>query len=301
MKAKITGFLDHDKNLSIEEQIDLAEKHQLDTLCIRFNQHKDIFEVDEKQIKHISDLLKDHKMKVSIIDPEIKPYKMDNQNHHEEALDQFRYALKIANKVKATHIYLRLFKFNDIIDEYPNVEKRLEDYVNLANKAGKKIILYPTSDYKLNTYTYIFKKYKSNVLSILFDPVHIMTQDQSNTTNYRLLKKHIAAFACHDATKDGIPKLLGYGKADVVSLFKKLMRDNYKGFLLIDNQFYKEIFEETPKPKGLKALFQSKQNKQKESQRTEISKVIFPNEETKNATYDDILDNQIKLLNMLFK
>jgi len=300
MKAKITGFLDHDKNLTIEQQIELAEKHHLDTLCLRFNGKKNIFEVDDKEVKYLVDLFKDHKMKVSIVDPEIKPYKMDNQNQHDEALDQFKYALKIANKLKASHIYLRLFKFNNIIDEYPNVSKRLDDYVNLANKASKKIILYPTEDHKLNTYTYIFKKYKSSILSILFDPVNIMAQGQSTVTNYRLLKKYIFAFACHDATTQGLPKLLGYGKADVVSLFKKLMRDNYKGFLLIDNQFYKEIYEEQPKQKGFKALFSSK-NKKKASARTEVSKVIFPNEETKNATYDDILDNQIKLLQMLFK
>ncbi len=300
MKAKITGFLDHDKSLTLEQQIELAEKHNLDTLCIRFHQQKDIFEVDEKEVKRMSDLLKDHKMKVSIIDPEIKPYKMDNNHQHEEAIDQFKYALKIASKFKATHIYLRLFKFNDIIDEYPNVAKRLEDFVTQASKAGKKIILYPTDDYKMSTYTYIFKKFKSNILNVLFDPVHVMNQDQSTTTNYRLLKKHIAAFACHDQDRLGTPKLMGYGKADVVNLFKKLMRDNYKGFLLVDNMFYKEIFEEQPKPKGLKKLFGSKK-KHKENTRTEVSKIIFPNEETKNATYDDILDNQIKLLQMLFK
>ncbi len=300
MKARITGFLDHDKNLTLEQQIEIAEKHQLDSICIRFNQHKDIFDVEDKDVRIIYDLLKSHKLKVSIVDPEIKPYKMESNNQHEEAIDRFKHALKIATKLKATHVYLRLFKFNNIIDEYPNVEKRLEDYVNLANKANKKIILYPTDDHSMNTYTYIFKKFKTNVLTVLFDPVHIMNKGQSTTTNYRLLKKHIAAFACHDANRQGTPKLLGYGKADVIQLFKKLMRDNYKGFLLIDNQFYKEIFEEEPKPKGFRKFFKSK-NKQKDNINTEISKIIFPNEETKNATYDDILDNQIKVLQMLFQ
>ncbi|QWB95860.1 TIM barrel protein [Mycoplasmatota bacterium] len=300
MKAKITGFIDHDKNLSVEEQVELANRHKLDTICLRFVQQKNIFEVDDKLVKKMQVLFKDHKIKVSIIDPEIKPYRMDNNHQHEEALDHFKYALKIATKLKATHIYLRLFKFNSVIDEYPNVEKRLNDYIDLANRSNKKIIIYPTSDHKMNTYTYIFKKYKSNLLSIFFDPVHIMNQGQSATTTYRLLKKHISSFACHDANRENVPKLIGYGKADVVALFKKLMRDNYKGFLLIDNQFYKEIFEEEPEKKGLKKLF-NRRNKRKETTRTEVSKIIFPNEETKNATYDDILDNQIKLLHMLFK
>lgn len=300
MKAKITGFLDHDKHLTFEKQVELAEKHQLDTICLRFTKHKDIFEVDEKEIKSMIDYLKDHKMKVSIIDPEIEPYRMENQNKHDEAVDMFKYAIKLATKFKATHIYLRLFKFNNIIDEYPNVAKRLDDFVELANKANKKIIFVPTVDHKMNTYTYIFKKYKNSLLSVLYDPVFIMNTNQSPVTSYRLLKKNIAAFACHDANRQDVPKLLGYGKAEVVSLFKRLMRDNYKGFLLIDNRFYKEIFAEDEKPKGLFG-FLSKNNKQKETTRSEVSKIIFPNEETKHATYDDILENQIKLLNMLFK
>jgi len=300
MKAKITGFLDHDKHLTVEQQIQMAKRHQLDTVCLRFNQHDDIFEINDKQVKEMVDLYKNEKLKVSIIDPEIKPYRMDSKTKHEEAIDQFKYALKIASKFKANYIYLRLFKFNSIIDEFPNVEKRLNDYIDLANKMNKKIILVPTNDHKMNVYAYIFKKYKTNVMGVLFDPVHIMNQKQSATTTYRLLKKHIFAFACHDANRDEVPKLLGYGKADVIALFKKLMRDNYKGFLLIDNQFYKEIFEEEPKRKGLFKRF-NKKDKRKLSTQSEISKIIFPNEETKNATYDDILDNQIKLLKMLFK
>lgn len=300
MKAKITGFLDHDKSLSKEQQIELAKRHHLDTLCLRFTNKKDIFEVDDKMVRSLLDLFKTNRIKIGIIDPEIKPYKIDHKNHHEEALDQFKYTLKIASKFKATHIYLRLPLFNSVIDEYPIIEKKLNDYVDLANKANKKIIIVPSDDYKMNTYTYIFKKYKSNVLTILFDPVHVMSQKQSATTTYRLLKKHISAFACHDANHEGIPKLLGYGKADVIALFKKLMRDSYKGFLLVDNAFYKEIFEEEPERKGIFNFF-NKSKKRKQSTQEEISKIIFPNEETKNATYDDILDNQIKLLHMLFK
>ncbi len=301
MKATITGFFDHDTNLTLEERIQIAERHHLDYLCLRFNETKDIFDITEKDARIMFDTLKSHKIKVGIIDPMIKPYRMESNNQHSEALEQFEHAIKIANKLKATHIYLRLFKFNNIIDEYPNVIKRLEDYVNLANKFNKKIIIIPTGDHPLNEYTYLFKKYKTNILKVLFDPVYIINLAQSTTTNYRLLKKHIAAFSCHDANRQGTPKLLGYGKADVINLFKKLMRDNYKGFLLVDNEFYKEIFEEEEQVKGIKRFFKSKNTKQKENMNTEISKIIFPNEETKNATYDDILDNQIKVLEMLFK
>ncbi len=188
-----------------------------------------------------------------------------------------------------------------MIKEYDAIEKRLEPYIDLAMRNNKKIILFPVKDYKASVYAFILKKVKSNVLSFAFDPVFIMNNNESTTTAYRLLKNKIGIFMARDADHHGLPKLMGYGKTDITEIMKKLFRDNYAGFISVDNQFSETVFDDEPKKVGFfKSIF-SGEKKKKNDVLIELSKKIFPNEETKNVTYDDILANQIKILNLLFK
>jgi hypothetical protein len=169
-------------------------------------------------------------------------------------------------------------------------------FVDLSMRSNKKLILELSHDYKANTYAYLFKKFKSNHLGILFDPVYFMTHNESTTTAYRLLKGNIFAFVAHDADHQGNPELIGYGKTDAVAICKKLIRDRYDGFILMDNLFHPVTFDLTePKKKAFSVkYFLVKKRKRKII--NELSKKIFPNEETKNVTYDDILENQKKVI-----
>lgn len=301
MKANITGFFDHDGKLSFIEQLELAQKHNLDSISIRYYDHKPLLETSDKEIKTMYQVLKDHKMKATLLDTLIGDYDLNSDHQANEAFDEFKYLVKVSDILKISHLIIKLPKFNDVIEEFENIKIRLQPWVIYAAKHGKKLILRPSTSYKANTYAYLLKKFKVNHVFVLFDPVYFMSIHESTTTAYRVLKKKIYAFSCHDADHDLKPKLIGYGKTDIVSLFKKLIRDRFSGFLLMDNKFYQHIFEPTVKKESFfKKIFSNKKKQEKE-QIDELSRRIFPNEQTKNVTYDDILDNQIKVVNIVFK
>lgn len=301
MRQIITGFLDQDGKLEFVDQLELAKKHNIDQVSLRYFEQKPLIEINEKGIKEINALLKKHKMKISMIDTLIKSYDINADAKYKEALDQFKFMIKLADRLKVSYLILRLPKFNDVIKEYDVIKSRMHPMIDLAYKNGKKILLMPDQGYKANTYAYLLKKLRSSILLMLFDPIYFMDNHESTTTAYRVLKKKVFAFACHDQDHQGTPKLIGYGKTDIVSLFKKLIRDRFSGFLLVDNRFYEAVFEEPKEKEGFFKKIFSKTKKKKEAQKDELSRRIFPNEETKNVTYDDILDNQIKVLNVVFK
>jgi len=301
MKPNITGFFDYDGTASFQQQIAIAQKNHLEYICLRRYNNQPIIELSESDLKKIMIELKTAKLKIAIIDTGIQPYDIYNDKKHAESLDEFKYMIKIADKLKVSHLFFRLPLFNDVIEEYENIFKRIEPYVDIAMKNNKKIILLPVNGYKANTYAYLFKKIKSNVLSIAFDPVGIMMNNESTTTAYRLLRDSIGAFFAVDSDHQNVPKLLGYGKTDIITIFKKLLRDRYSGFLMIDNRFHQTIFNEEPKKVGFFKKIFANDKKKKENEMTDLSKKIFPNEETKNVTIDDILENQIKVLRIIFK
>ncbi len=301
MKATLTGFFDHDGKLTFKEQLELAKKHQIDAISIRYYDRKPVLEITDKEIKTIHQLLKDYKIKGVLLDTLIGDYDLNSDNKAKEAYDEFKYLVKVSNLLKINHLLIRLPKFTDVMEELENIKIRLQPWITYASKHNKKLILYPSQRYKANTYAYIFKKIKSTNLFMLFDPVYFMSNHESTTTAYRVLKKKIYIFSCHDADHDLNPKLIGYGKTDIVSLFKKLIRDHFSGFLLVDNKFHQHMFEPTVKKETFFSKVFSKKKKREKEQIDELSRRIFPNEETKNVTYDDILDNQIKVVNIVFK
>lgn len=301
MKANITGFFDHDGKLSFVEQIELAKKHNLDSISIRYFNHKPLLETSDKDIKTMYQLLKDHKIKGALLDTLIGDYDLNSDHQAKEAFDEFKYLVKVSDMLKISHLVIKLPKFNNVIEEFENIKIRLQPWIIHAAKHSKKIILRPSFGYKANTYAYVLKKLKASHVFVLFDPVYFMSIHESTTTAYRILKKKIYVFSCQDADQDLKPKLIGYGKTDIVSLFKKLIRDRFSGFLLMDNKFFTHIFEPTVKKETFfKKMFSNRKKREKE-QIDELSRRIFPNEQTKNVTYDDILDNQIKVVNIVFK
>ncbi len=301
MKPILTGFLDLNGTASFEEQLESANKHHLNTICLRTYNQSPLIELSESEIKKIILSLKETKIKIIGIDTGIKSFDINDDHKHSEALDEFKYMIKFSDRLKVQNLFFRLPIFNDVIEEYENIQKRLEPFIDAAMKGNKKIIFLPVNNYKANVYAYLLKKIKSNIISVFFDPVHLMTNNESTTTAYRLLKKRIGGFAAIDADHQNVPMLIGYGKTDVISIFKKLIRDRYDGLILIDNKFNEEVFAiETKKAGFFTKVFKTREKK-KESMLSDLSRKIFPNEETKNVTYDDILDNQIKVIKIIFK
>jgi len=252
-------------------------------------------------LKKIANDLKLNKMKIGILDSNIQSFQLSDTRKQTDALDEFKYMIKLADRLKISHVYFRLPKFNDVINEFDEIEKVLTPFFEYAYKNGKKIILLPVHDYKASTYAYIIKKLKTNHVTVLFDPTSIMNNGESTTTSYRSLRASIGAFMCVDSDANGQPKLIGHGKTNVLDIIRKLDRDRFDGFMIMDNKVYQTHFPETPVKEGFFKKIFGNTEKKKETARSALSKIIFPSEETKNVTYDDILDNQIKLIRSLMK
>ena len=301
MKPIITGYLDHEGTMGFEYSVQKALKFGIEYLALRTYNGKPLIELSDGELKKILLDAKGDRIKFSLLDANIKPYDPYDDKKHANSLDEFTYMLKVADRLKINHLFLKLPIINNIIEEYDSIEKRLGDYVDAATRAGKKIVLLPEKGYKANTYVYIFKKMKSKHMSIAFDPVLIMQNNESATTTYRLLRSYISVLYASDATQQGEPELMGFGKSDILKILKKLQRDNFSGFIMVDHHFNPEMFKNEPVKKGFfKQLF-SNDKKKKEKRLGELSRRIFPDEETKNVTEDDILENQIKLLQTVFK
>lgn len=301
MKAIITGFLDAEGHSTFEDQMLFAQRHGIDTICLRTYNGQPIIEISDGDLKKISNDLKLNKMKIGILDLNIQSFNVSDQRQLNDALDEFKYMVKIADRLKINHVFYRLPKFNNVMDDFQEIEKVLTPFFEYAYKYSKKIILLPVHSYKVSTYAYIIKKMKVNHVYTAFDPVAIMINNESTTTAYRTLKSTIGAFYCVDSDQRGQPQLMGHGKTNVLEIMKKLHRDRFDGFLLMDNRVYQTRFpNQTEKEGFFKKLF-SQRKKQKETAMTTLSKAIFPYEETKNVTYDDILDNQIKLIRTVMK
>jgi sugar phosphate isomerase/epimerase len=296
MKTLITGFFDFNQTRTFQEQIETAKKHNLDTICLRAFDKKKLFEISDQNLNDLIKSLKLNKMKVAIIDPQLSSYHLYNDYENQVALDQFRFIVNLADKVKATHLYLELPMIEDVIREFETIQKRLTPFIEIAQKSKKQLILKPNHNQKMATYVFLLNKMKYKELSVLFDPVYLLKNNEPTTTSYRLLKGKIGALRAIDCDKDFNPTLLGYGKTDILSIFKKLKRDNYKGIALIDNHFHEHVFEESDQKENLfSKLFKSRKRK-KENTLTSLSLKLFPNEEIKDVTEDDILANQINFL-----
>lgn len=296
MKCIITGFFDEHLAQNLETRMQLMVKHGIDHLAIRQHDHRPMIELSDGEIKKLLLDTKSMRIKFSLLDAGILPYDPYNARKHQDAIDTFKYMLKVAERLKINHILLNLPDINDIIQEFSTYEKIIGDYVDQAMRQGKKIVINPQKGYKSNTYVYILKKIKSKYLTIAFDPVLIMQNNESTTTAYRILKPYISVVFAHDANQKMEPELIGCGKADTAKILKRLERDRFDGFVVVDHHFHKNLFNENTVKLGFfKKLF-SNEKKVKEKRLSELSKRIFPDEETKNVTEDDILENQIKVI-----
>jgi len=301
MRPIITGYLDQEGLSSFEDKIKRAKALGIDYVALRHYQKTPLIELSDKEIKSILQLLKDEKVKVSYIDTNIKPFDLYDDKAFKNALDEFKYMVKFSDKFKATHLLMKLPLINDVIEEWDVLSKKLEAFIDIAMRSSKKIVLEHTESYKSNVYAYIFKKIKSKDLLMFLDPIVIMKHHESITTSYRLFRHKIGIVQAVDTDEFLNPMLIGYGKTNILSAFKKLLRDRFDGFISIDNHFYSNVFKEPEvKPGFFKRIF-TNEKKKKEQYKQFLSQKIFPNEETKNVTYDDILENQIKVIQVIFK
>jgi sugar phosphate isomerase/epimerase len=301
MRPILTGFFDHDQT-SMQAQIDFAVKHQIEEISLRRVNDYPLSKIDQKTYQDIINVYKKNKIKISLIDPNLSAYDLYDEKKHKEALEIYKEMMLLAQKTKTPYVLLRLPKFNNVIEEIEALKHVLEDYLHLAQLHHRKLILEPSDGHKANTYAYVFKKFKTPLLRICFDPVYFTIQKESSTTVYRLLKKSIVFLRANDIDFKGVPKLIGHGKTDFLKISKKLLRDKFDGFIMVDNQLHELIVE--PDHDEKKSFFKKifiKKDKKADKAYEELKSQLKWQDAEKNVTYDDIIENQIRLIRYIFK
>lgn len=296
---KITSFFDF-KGRELNTQIGIAKELELDTILLRYVGNKEIIELTKDEIIKVNGTLRKEKIDIAAIDPLINSYDLYDLEVYKNNLEQYEKAMVQAKALKVNNVYLRLPIINDIINEFETVEKQLTPIINIAIKNNINLLIEQGST-KTNILIYIIKYYKGKNLTLIFNPKELMVNKESITASYRLLKQYMTFFVANDIDKKNNPVLLGYGRLKILDLFKKLKRDKYKNYIILDDSF-KDFFIEKPVEKIslFKKIF-SKKHKETNIYLQQYANKIFPKENDRKVELKDIFINQIEVLNIIFK
>jgi sugar phosphate isomerase/epimerase len=300
MKPTMTGFLDLRQTISLEDQLQLADRLGIKTIALRYDHSKPLVEVSQTRFTVFAKALKAMKMKVSIIDPMIESTYLEDAKAAQINLKTLEYVLSLSDVVKAPYVLLPLPHHEDVIKEFQAIRAWLNPLIMTASRHGRKVVLKPMGPMKANSYAYVMKQMGSAIEGVLYDPVHLTLNKESTTTAYRLLRNHVVAVMTLDSTVTGHPRLLGYGQTDVLTIFKKMIRDKYQGLLVLETRFDLQDAKDTdPQKPFFKRLFSS-EKKKKASVKAALSHIIFQDQTHQNVTDEDILANQVRALNTVF-
>lgn len=295
---RVIGFCDYEST-ELKEQIDVAKSLEIDQLLIRKINNLKVYEFDDALIKETNQILKTEKISIVALDPLIKNYDLYDIDKFDEVLNMYENAINVAVKLRVSNLYFRLPIIKDILEEFETVKSQLDRFVELARKA-KLTLLINQEEEKTNVLVYILKKYRLRDLQLVFNPATTVTNDESPIVAYRLLKDYFSFFVSADIDKKNNPELLGYGRVKIIDIFKRMNRDQYKGYFILDDRFGNFVSgNEEKKVSWFKKIFKSKPNI--DNYLRGYSLRIFPNQEVQDVTVFDIYENQINVLKIAFR
>jgi len=296
---KIIGYLEFEGK-SIEKQIELASTLKVDELIIRYiNEDTKISDITAKDVKDINQLLKKERKAIYAIDPLIDNYDFNNIDTVSLVITDYEKAINAANLLRVNNIVFRLPIIKDIITEFDTMKKSLDAIIELAKRSNKTLLIKHEKTTTSNI-AYIIKKYNNiKNLEVTFSPADAILNSDSPLAGYRVLKDYFNAFIASDIDSIDNPELLGYGRVNIIDLFKRMKRDKYRGDVIIDERFV-ELFnnKEIKKVPFYKKLFNTKSLFDKYLEGYALR--VFPNEKEKLPTINDIYLNQINVINIVF-
>lgn len=295
---RVIGFCDYEST-ELKDQIDVAKSLEIDQLLIRKINNLKVYEFDDALIKEANQILKSEKISIVALDPLIKNYDLYDIEKFDEVLNMYEDALNVASKLKVSNLYFRLPIIKDILEEFDTVKSQLDLFIEMARRF-KITLLIKQEEEKTNVLVYILKKYRPRDLQLIFNPATTMTNEESPIVAYRLLKDYFNFFVSADIDKKNNPELLGYGRVKIIDIFKRMNRDQYKGFFILDDRFGNFVSgNEEKKVPWFKKLFKNKTNI--DNYLRGYSLRIFPNQEVQDVTVFDIYENQINVLKIAFR
>lgn len=296
---KIVGYVDF-YGTEIENQIQTAKKIDLNHIILRKYNNKNLYELTNEDIKQLNKTIKEEKINIVALDPEINSYDLYNIDSYEEILTNYQKVIDLANQIKVNDIFYRLPKIVDIINEFETFENQLVPLLDILKRNNKRFLIVQTEE-KTSVLAYIMNKYYSKNFSLVFNPKQIVLNNESVTTSYRLLKRYFSYFIANDMDSKNNPELLGYGRVNILDVFKRMIRDKYDGTIILDIDFANFLLNyEEKKVSFLKKLFGFKEKNILKKYIEGYSLRIFPHDDTKIADIYDIYESQIKAIKVIF-
>lgn len=234
MKFELTAYLDYLKS-DLDEQLNLATKLEIRSFFLRRINGKRINDLTDQEFNSIAQQLTKQKVKVIGVDPMIDAYNLsdlEGKKHFEEELIK---ATTRAKQLKADFMYYVIPKFVDVMKDTDFIISHIKEHLSIIKKSKLDVLLKPANGHKSNTYRYILGILKDDKVTINFDPVYFYTNKESNVTAYRILREYISVFVANDLDKEHNPRLIGLGQLDVLEMYKKLLKNDYKGFVVLDS------------------------------------------------------------------
>src|SRR5690625_1220745 len=292
-KMNIIGYSDY-YDTTLEGQLKFAKEINLNEIIIRKYNDKLIYEIDELDILNINNDLKREKINIFALDPLIKK----EDYYSEDTLEKYIQTIKIANSIKVKNIILRLPKIEDILIEFDTIKIHIDELLVVA-KSNRVNILIKQEEDNNNILAYIIKRYNDKYLNIIFSPKDAILSQDSAISGYRVLKNYFNTFIAADIDSLNNPELLGYGRVDILNLFKRMKRDKYNGNIILDDTFI-SFFKDKKNKKVplLKKLFNAKSLLDKYIEGYSLR--ILDENSNELVNIIDIYKNQINVLNIVF-
>lgn len=251
----ITGFFDLEKN-TLEEQIKIAKELELKQIAIRQIDGLYVHELDESIIKKTNEILKQNKMSVSIVEIKLDDYHIiGNEN-----MDALEKAILIAEMLHPKVVSMKLPKFDDFDSQSDMLKDWFKQIYQFTKKMKFELSFIYRENYLSGHLAYLTKNVKQ--IKFNFDGTEFYKNKISTTTIYRLLKNEISTVRISDIDKDFEPFLIGLGVTNIVDILKKLKRDNFNGFIVLDNNLidYIQNREKSYEKKSIFAFFSKKKS-----------------------------------------
>lgn len=291
---KIISYGDY-VDTKIESQIDFVKDIGVYEIILRKVNEKVIYNLDNNDLKTIISSFKKEKINIFALDPLI----LAKDYYTEVMLDNYFKTIDLAVKLNINHVIFRLPLVTDIIYDFKVLNIKLNEIVNYAKKS-KITILIKQEGVNNNVLAYIMKKYNEKYLRIIFSPKDAILNNDSAISGYRILKDYFDTFIAADLDSKNNPELLGYGRVDIIDLFKRMKRDGYQGDIILDDTFISFFNNKKIKEVPLvKRLFRGTSILDKYL--VGYKARIFNKEEPELPTIYDIYMNQINVLNIVFK
>lgn len=295
---KITSYLDFD-NKTIESQINNALSLNINYLILRYyDDNNKLIDISEKEVKDINLLLRKNKVSVYAIDPLIKPFNLNDEITFNEVIKEYEKAFKIANLLKTNQIIFRLPIIDNVINEFEVIKNKIDPIIDMAVK-NNKVLYIKHENITTSIIGYVLKKYNSKNLKVIFSPADAILNNDSPLAGYRVLKSDFNVFIANDIDSKENPELLGYGRVNIIDLFKRMRRDRYNGDIILDERFIdfynNEQIKKVPIYKKLfnkKSLF--------DQYLEGFSARIFPNEKGRKPNIIELYENQINVIKVVF-